>query len=345
MSRKIIAILIALLNILGCAAKEAKNQDARDKITVRAWHFPDIVHASCIAGKVHKTFERTLGKDVTIDWKIFNAGPSAIEALFANEIDIGYIGPNPAINGYIKSKGSALRIIAGASSAGAGLVIREDAGITNVNDFNGKKIATPQLGNTQDVACRAWLKKNGFKLTEQGGTVQVIPIENPDQLTLFIKKEIDAAWTKEPWVTRLIKEGKGKLFLDERDIWPEGKFVTAHIIVRTDFLEKHPDLVEKWIKAHIEATDWVNNHIEEAKSIVIEEVKNITGKELPRDVVDAAFSRTEITYDPIRTSLLTSAEWAYEAGLLGAEKPNLSGIYYLNILNKVLREMGRPEIK
>ncbi|MBN2406344.1 MAG: ABC transporter substrate-binding protein [Elusimicrobia bacterium] len=329
------SILLPLaLIISGCGGEKLPP----GKITVRAWHFPDIVHSAALAGKARGTFGKELGPDVNIDWKIFNAGPSAIEALFAGEVDIGYIGPNPAINGYIKSGGRALRIVCGASSGGAGLVVRKDSGINRIQDLNNRKIATPQLGNTQDVACRAWLRQQGFEVSEKGGTVGVIPVRNPDQLTLFIKKEIDAAWTKEPWVARLIKEGNGRLFLDERDIWPEGKFVTAHVIVRKEFLDAHPDLVEKWIRAHIDITRWINDNPQEARNLIRRELGIITGKELAPDVLEDAFSRTSLTWDPVQKSLMTSAEWAFESGFLGDAKPDLSGIYDLTLLNKVLAE-------
>ncbi|KPJ55743.1 MAG: hypothetical protein AMJ42_06330 [Deltaproteobacteria bacterium DG_8] len=316
-----------------------KKQESDGTLIIRAAHFPDIVHSQAMIGKARGTFEQMLGPKVAIEWKLFNAGPSAIEALYAGELDLSYIGPNPAINGYLKSKGKALRIVCGAASGGAGLVVRKDAGINSIDDLHGKKIATPQLGNTQDVACRNWLKEKGFVLTESGGDVQVIPIRNPDQLTLFFKKEIDAAWTKEPWVARLIIEGNGRLFLDERRLWPEGKFVTAHIIVSTKFLKQHRELVKQWIRAHVELTEWINHHPVEAKEVVNSEIKRITGKALPLKVLDDAFSRTSLTYDPIKSSLFKSAEWAYEAGFLGKQSPNLSSIYDLSLLNEVLEEM------
>ena len=332
--------LCCMVAFAACSGKEK----AEGPLVIRVGRFPDIVHSQAHVGKVKGTFKEMLGPDITIDWKLFNAGPSAIEALFADELDLTYIGPNPAINGYIKSKGESLRIVCGAASGGAGLVVREDSGINTPADFHGKKIATPQLGNTQDVACRNWLKKNDYVISEQGGDVQVIPLANPDQLTLFIKKEIDGAWTKEPWVARLAVEGGGRLFLDERDIWPEGKFVTAHVIVSTKFLRKHPDLVKKWIRAHVQLTDWINNNMGEAKTIINNEIKNLTGKSLPDKILEDAFSRTLITYDPIQSSLFTSADWAYEAGFLGTEKPDLASIYDLSYLKAVLKEMNYPPI-
>jgi NitT/TauT family transport system substrate-binding protein len=335
MKRSILLLgLFCILLSPSCGRK----QESDGHLIIRAGHFPDIVHSQAMIGKARGTFEQMLGSKVTIEWKLFNAGPSAIEALFAGELDLSYIGPNPAINGYLKSKGKALRIVCGAASGGAGLVVRKDAGINSIDDLHGKKIATPQLANTQDVACRNWLKENRFVLTEKGGDVQVIPIRNPDQLTLFLKKEIDAAWTKEPWVARLIIEGNGRLFLEEKDLWPEGKFVTAHIIVSTRFLEQHRELVTKWIRAHVKLTDWINHHPAEAKETVNSEIEKITGKALPLKVLDDAFSRTSLTYDPIKSSLFKSAEWAYEAGFLGKQRPDLSTIYDLSALNEVLEK-------
>jgi NitT/TauT family transport system substrate-binding protein len=339
-----IAILVSLA-VAGCGREGGESEEGHGPLTVRAWHFPDIVHSAAMVGRAQGAFEEALGPDVNIQWTVFNAGPSAIEALFAGEVDIGYIGPNPAINGYIKSGGEALRIVCGASSGGAGLVVRKDAGIESVADLGGKRIATPQLGNTQDVVCRAWLKSQGFELLERGGTVQVIPIRNPDQLTLFLKKEIDGAWTKEPWVARLIDEGGGELFLDERTIWPNGEFVTAHIIVRRGFLEAHPDLVEAFIRAHIMLTEWINSHPEEAQAIINQQIASITGRPLPENVLRDAFTRTTLTYDPITSSLFTSAQWAWEAGFLGKEKPDVSGIYELSILNGILSERGLEPVE
>ncbi len=315
------------------------------EITLRAGHFPNITHAQAVIGQANGWFEKGLGENTKIDWKIFNAGPSAIEALFAGQLDLTYIGPNPAINGYVKSKGEALRIIAGAASGGAGLVIRADSGINNVRDFDGRRIASPQLGNTQDVALRAWLNENGFKLKEKGGRVQVIPLANPDQLTLFLKKDIDGAWTVEPWVSRLILEGEGKLFLDERELWPNGQFVTTHLIVNTKFLKEHPDLVKKWIAAHVDLTEWINKNPEEAKAALNEEIKRETGKALPQKVLNESLKRIELTYDPIASSLFKSAKSAFDQGFLGSEQPDLSNIYDLTLLNEVLAERGLKRVK
>ncbi len=318
---------------------------ALGQTTVRVGAFPNLTHPQPTVGKANGWFEKAMGPSVRIDWKTFNAGPSAIEALFAGAIDMAYIGPNPTISGYVRSKGEALRVVAGAASGGAALVVRADSGIQKPEDFHGKRVASPQLGNTQDVALRAWLSAYGAKPTNKGGDVQVLPMANPDQLTLFVKKELDAAWAPEPWATRLIREGNGRLFLDERDLWPQRRFVTTNLIVSTKFLREHPDLVKNWIRAHVELTEWINAHLPEAKKLLNEQIQKETGKSLQAAILDEAFTRIEVTYDPIRSSLLTAAHSAYEAGFLGRDQPDLSGLYDLSLLNQVLAEKRKKAIQ
>lgn len=307
--------------------------------------FPNITHPQAMVGKANGWFEKSLGPKVQIDWKSFNAGPSAIEALFAGAIDMTYIGPNPAISGYVRSNGEALRIIAGATSGGAALVVRNDSGINKPSDFHGRKVASPQMGNTQDVALRAWIIANGMKTSDRGGDVQVIPLANPDQLTLFVKRELDAAWAPEPWATRLIREGNGRLFLDERTLWPNGQFITAHLIVRTEFLKEHPDLVKNWIRAHVELTEWIQSHLPEAKILLNSQIQKETGKALPIALLDEAFGRLQVTYDPLRASLMNAAKSAFDAGFLGRQMPDLSNLYDLSLLNQVLAEKGKKAIQ
>jgi NitT/TauT family transport system substrate-binding protein len=312
---------------------------------IRVGAFPNITHPQAMVGKSSGWFEKALGSKAKVEWKSFNAGPSAIEALFAGAIDLTYIGPNPAISGYVRSNGEALRIVAGATSGGAALVVRNDSGIQKPEDFHGKRVASPQMGNTQDVALRAWLKSHGMKSADKGGDVQVIPLANPDQLTLFVKKELDAAWAPEPWATRLIKEGNGRLFLDERTLWPNGQFITAHLIVRTQFLKQHPELVKDWIRAHVELTEWINAHISEAKKILNQQIAKETGKALPEAVLDESFGRLQVTYDPLRSSLMNAAKSAFDAGFLGRQMPDLSNLYDLSLLNQVLAEKGKKAIQ
>jgi NitT/TauT family transport system substrate-binding protein len=312
---------------------------------IRVGAFPNITHPQAMVGKANGWFDKAMGSQVKIDWKSFNAGPSAIEALFAGAIDMTYVGPNPAINGYVRSNGEALRIVAGATSGGAALVVRNDSGIQKPQDFHGKRIASPQMGNTQDVALRAWLKSNGLKTNDKGGDVQVIPIANPDQLTLFLKKELDGAWAPEPWASRLIREANGRLFLDERTLWPNGQFITAHLIVSSKFLKEHPDLVKKWLAAHVELTDWINGHKDEAKQLLNQQISKETGKALSADVLNDSFGRLQVTYDPLKSSLLNAAKSAFEAGFLGRQMPDLSGLYDLALLNQVLAEKGKKGIQ
>lgn len=331
---------LLLLPVLSIAGRAQGNIT-----TIRVGAFPNISHAQAMVGKANVWFEKAMGPSVKIQWTSFNAGPSAIEALFAGAIDMTYVGPNPAINGYVRSNGEALRVVAGAASGGASLIVRNDSGIQGPQDFHGKRVASPQFGNTQDVALRNWLKKNGLKTNDKGGDVQVVPMANPDQLTLFLKKDLDAAWAPEPWATRLIHEGNGRLLVDERSLWPNGQFVIGLLVVNTKFLKAHPDLVKNWIRAHIELTDWINVHPAEAKKLLNEQIRRETNKALPDDVLEEAFSRLQVTYDPLHAALNTAAQQAFEDGFLGRQMPDLSGLYDLTILNQVLAEKKRKAMQ
>lgn len=312
---------------------------------VRVGAFPNITHPQAMIGKANGWFDKAMGSQTKVEWKSFNAGPSAIEAIFAGAIDMTYVGPNPAINGYVRSNGEALRIIAGATSGGAALVVRNDSGIQKSQDFHGKKVASPQMGNTQDVALRSWLISQGLKTADKGGDVQVIPIANPDQLALFLKKELDAAWAPEPWASRLVHEASAHVLLDERTLWPSGQFITAHLVVSAKFLQSHPDIVEKWLRAHVELTDWIKDHPAEAKQLLNRQIQRETGKALSAPVLDDAYSRMQPTYDPLRASLMTAAKSAFDAGFLGRQMPDLSHMYDLSLLNKILVEKGKKPIQ
>jgi NitT/TauT family transport system substrate-binding protein len=312
--------------------------------TIRVGAFPNITHAQAMVGKANGWFDKAMGSQVKIQWTSFNAGPSAIEALFAGAIDLTYVGPNPAINGYVRSNGEALRVVAGAASGGASLVVRNDSGINKPEDFHGKRVASPQFGNTQDVALRNWLKRYGLKTTDKGGDVQIVPMANPDQLTLFLRKDLDAAWAPEPWATRLIHEGNGRLLVDERTLWPNGQFVIGLLVVNTKFLKAHPDLVKSWIRANVDLTDWINGHQPEAKKLLNQQIQAETGKALPPAVLDEAFSRMQVTFDPLHNALTTAAQQAFDDGFLGRQMPDLSRLYDLSLLNQVLAEKGRKAI-
>lgn len=341
-----LALLFSFL-LFACASPTASPSGAvrGDQVMVRLAYFPNITHAQALVGVQNGAFQKELGDSATLQVKTFNAGPSEIEALFAGAIDIGYIGPSPAINGYVRSNGEALRIIAGAMSGGAVFVVRPEAQIKTAADLAGKKIATPELGNTQDIAARAYLIQNGLGTTDKGGRVQILPTKNADTLTLFAKKELDAAWVPEPWGARLVKEAGGQILFDERDLWRNRQFVTTNIIVSKKFLDAHPNVVRKFLAAHVQLTDWIKQNPAEAKAIINAEIKRITTAALSGDVLDTAWSRLDVTYDPISSSLFTAADNAFALGFLGKTKPDLNGIYDLTLLNQVLAEQGKQVVK
>jgi NitT/TauT family transport system substrate-binding protein len=332
-----------LLAAAGCQGAPATPSE---KVTLRVGYFPNITHSQALVGMARGDFQKALGDNVTIQATQFNAGPSVIEAMFAGQIDLSYIGPNPAINGFIKSNGEALRIVCGATSGGVAFIVRPAANIKTAADLSGKKIASPQLGNTQDVALRKYIVDNGLKTLENGGTVEVVPTDNPLILDMFRLGTIDGAWVPEPWASRLIVEGGGVLFLDERDLWTEtnGQFVTAQIIVSTKFLADHPDVVKAWIRAHVEVTQWELDHPAEAQTLLNGEIEKLTGKKLPPEVLSMAWGRMTVTWDSISASLTASAQAAYEAGFL-KQAPQLDGIYDLTLLNEVLKEKGLPAVQ
>ena len=214
-----------------------------------------------------------------------------------------------------------------------------------MTDLANKKFASPQLGNTQDVALRKYLLDNGYKTKEKGGNVEVLPVENADILTLMIKKDIQGAWVPEPWGARLVKEANGRIFLDERELWPNGEFVTAHIIARTDYLEKNPRIISKLLEAHIDETKWINENPDEAMRLFNVELQRLTGKTIPVDEFEEGFSRMSLIWDPLKESLFQSANNAFDIGFLGDKRPDLSKIYDLTILNQVLKEKGLAEIQ
>jgi NitT/TauT family transport system substrate-binding protein len=304
---------------------------------LRIGYFPILNHAQALIGLAKGDFQKALGKETTIKPEVFDSGPPLIEALFANQIDLAYVGPNPTINGYVVSDGKALRIISGASSGGTVFVVRNDSGIKSIKDFENKRFATPQVGNTQDVALREYLLQNGYKTKDEGGRVDVISAQISDIFTLMLTKQIDGAWVPEPWGTKLVKEANGRIFLDERVLWPQGKYITANIIVRTDYLRDNPETVKKFLAAHIDETNWINSHKSEAMDIFNEQLKALTGHIIKPDELKQAWSRIEFTYDPLKPTLLKSADDSLKIGFLRTP-PNLTGIYDLALLNTVLEQ-------
>ncbi len=333
-------VMLFTIALSACGSTPSPTGSSNSPVTVHLGYFPNLTHAVAIVGVARGTFQSALGSNAKLEIKTFSAGPALVEAMFANQIDIGYVGPNPAINGYVKSHGAALRIIAGSSSGGALFVVRPGANIKTAADLVGKKLATPQLGGTQDVALRYYLQQHGLKTTDKGGNVQIVPTDPANILTLFKEGSIDGAWVAEPWGTRLLDEGKGQLYLDERTQWPDGKFVTTNVIVRKQFLDQYPDLVNKFLGAHVATVQYISSNPDSAKSIVNSEIKRITGKSLTSKEISDAFTKLDVTYDPLASSLMTSADRAYALGFLGTSKPDLSGIYDLGPLNQVLTSKG-----
>ena len=320
-------------------------------VIIRVGYFPNMTHAQAMIGHALSRrgkgwFEQRMGPEVEVQWFVYNAGPSAMEAIFAKSIDLTYVGPNPAVNAHLKTRGEDIRIVAGACSGGAALVVQPGGRMRTDGDFRGKRIGTPLFGNTQDVAARAWLLSKGLRITLTGGDALVVPTANPDLLALFGKGELDAVWTVEPWVSRLVLEAHGRVYLNDSELWPEtrGKYVTTHLVTSVRFLADHPDLLKKWITAHVELTHWIQVHSEEAKGLLNDEQRQLTTRAMSRDALDRAWSHLETTYDPVRPSLLSSAEAAYRVGFL-RQPPDLSRIYDLKLLNEVLRAKKLEEIR
>ncbi|MFD8223102.1 ABC transporter substrate-binding protein [Streptomyces massasporeus] len=319
-------------------AADAEKLSADD---VKIGYFPNLTHATALVGVQEGLLQKELG-GTTIKPSTFNAGPSEIEALNGGSIDIGWIGPSPAINGFTKSNGKNLRIISGSASGGVKLVVNPDK-IKTVDDLKGKKIATPQLGNTQDVAFLNWAAEQGWKVDPHSGKGDVSVVRTDNKVTpdAYKSGSIDGAWVPEPTASKLVAEG-GKVLLDEATLWPDKKFVITNIIVRQQFLEEHPDVVEAVLRGSVKTNAWINANPEKAKASANEALAKLSGKALPADVIDPAWKSVTFLDDPLAATLNTEAEHAVKAGLL--EKPNLKGIYDLAPLNKVLKAEGKDEV-
>ncbi|MFE4464429.1 ABC transporter substrate-binding protein [Oerskovia sp. NPDC056781] len=339
------AAVAPLLLLSACSTGTSDAADGPEKSSgaadeLRLGYFANVTHAPALVGVAGGQFEEALG-DTTLSTQVFNAGPAAIEALNAGAIDATFIGPNPAINNFVKSNGEAVRIIAGSTSGGAQLVVRD--GIDTAADLKGTKIASPQLGGTQDVALRAWLTENGLKNDIQGGgDVAVTPTENAQTLTLFQNGELDGGWLPEPWASRLVLDAGAHVLVDEKDLWDDGQFLTTHLIVRTDFLEEHPETVEALLRGEVAAIDWLDANPDEAKTLVNGEIEKIAGKPLSDEVLDRAFTNITFTTDPLAGTLDTLLEDGVTAGT--TTEADLNGIYDLSLLNKVLKEAGQPTV-
>lgn len=328
------ALSLAVLALTAACggASDASTGPAGPARELRLGYFANVTHAGPVYGMGTGIYQRALG-ETKIKPQVFNAGPAAVEAMFAGSLDATYIGPNPAINAFVKSRGEAIRIVAGATSGGASLVVQP--GIDSVEQLRGKRIADPQTGGTQDIALRTFLRKNGFEVDAAGaGDVTVVAQENSATLDLFRSGEVDGAWVPEPWASRLVLEGGGKVLVDEKALWPGGRFVTTNLIVRTEFLERHPETVKALLRAQVQADEEIEAAPARAQEVVNAQLKELTGKALAPRVISRAFAGIEITEDPIASSLKVSAEHAFATGLV--READLTGIYDLTLLREVL---------
>jgi NitT/TauT family transport system substrate-binding protein len=292
---------------------------------IRVGHFPNITHAQGVIAHAMTRqgkgwFEERLGPGTKIEWFVYNAGPSAMEAIFARSIDLTYVGPGPALNAFTKSNGAEIRLIAGAANGGAGLVVQPDGNLKAPADFRGKRIATPQLGNTQDISCRAWLTEGGLKITQLGGDAQVIPTQNADQLGLFKAKKVDAVWTVEPWLTRLEQEASGKVLIEEKEV------ATTVLISSVKFLSQQRELTKRFAQTHAELTDWIVKNPDEAQRLIRAELLEETKSDMAPQVIASAWKRIVFTSETPRTSVEKFMQNSVKAGFIKTA-PDLSKLF------------------
>lgn len=338
--KHLIAAVALLVAACGTAAQSAAPSD-NGPVTLRMGYFANLTHAPALVGLERGFFATALGSSVTLETHTFNAGGDAVIAILSDSIDAAFVGPNPATNAFVQSHGEAVRVVAGATSGGALLVVRP--GIGSAADLKGKKIADPQLGGTQDVALRWFLKQHGLHFDAAGGgDVSVLPQDNSQTLTAFRQAQIDGAWVPEPWASRLLVEGGAKVLVDERDLWPHGEFVTTNLIVRTDFLRAHPRRVASLLEGLYESIVWLNHNPADAQVLANEAVARVTGKSLAAGVVAAAWPHMTFTLDPLPATLQQSAEHAHELGLL--PNADVKGLYDLTLLNQVLADHQQPAV-
>lgn len=332
----IAALILAISPGSGCRPE-------RDPHVVRLGYAPNLTHAQALVGLARGEFERALPAPYRLEPMPFNAGPAMIEALFAGELDVAYVGPVPAINGFVQSRGRALRIVSGSASGGSGLVVREGAGIASEKDLEGRGIAVPQFGGTQDVALRSYLRERGFKTYEHGGSVRVLSVPNPETITLFKQGQLDAAMVPEPWLSRLILQAGGRLLVDERTLWPGGRYATTVVVARQEFLKDHPEVVRAMLEAHVRVTEWIGANREQAVASIRAQVAKVLGKALPEEIVSAGLTHVEPLVDPLWETIEKDAQNACALGYL-KRPPQLAGLIDLEILNGVLEAQGRPRV-
>jgi NitT/TauT family transport system substrate-binding protein len=340
--KKVVVVLVLLIAAACGSPAQSAGPSDYGPLTLRLGYFPNLTHAPALAGLSKGYFASSLGSGVTLETHTFNAGGDAVTALLSNSIDASFVGPNPTINAFAQSRGAAVRVIAGSTSGGALLVVK--AGVTSAGQLKGKKIADPQLGGTQDISLRRYLQNQGLHSdTVGGGDVSVLPQDNSQTLLAFRQGKIDGAWVPEPWASRLVIEGGGHVLVDERDLWPQGRFVTTNLVVRTDFLKAHPVRIKALLEGLFQSVAYLNANAADSQQLANDAVAQITGKKLAAGVVSAAWPHMVFTLDPLAFTLQTSADHAHAVGLLPSVE--LHGIYDLGLLNQVLAEHHQPAVK
>jgi len=310
-------------------------QDQGPAAELRLGYFPNVTHAPALIGLDKGLFEKELGK-TKLTRQEFNAGPNEVAALLGGSLDIGFIGSGPAINAYAKSNGEAVRLISGVTSGGAQFVTAPD--ITKPEDLVGKTVVTPQLGNTQDVALKKWLADKGLL-----DKVQVTNMENAQTLDAFKSGQVQAAWLPEPWSSRLVLDAGAKVFVDEKTLWPDGEFPTTVVIVRTQFLNEHPQTVKAFLKGLVASIDYANDNEADAQAAVNKQLEALTGKALKPEVIERAWSNITLTFDPVAGEFKQLAEDQVTAKI-AQQAPEVAGFADLTQLNAVLKEAGKPEV-
>ena len=338
-TRSVIFAAIIGVTLISIAVIMESYTETTHENKIRVAYFPNINHAVPIIGMEKGIFENQIGNNTAIEPILFDAGPQVIESLFAGSIDIAYVGPGPAINGFLKSEHHNVKILSGVASGGASFIVHPNSKINSVADFGGKRIAAPQIGNTQDISLRSYLSENGLKPAEKGGSVTVLNISNSDIYTLFAKGDIDAAWVPEPTATILVQQLDGKRLFHEEELWPEGRFASVLLIAREEYVNQNPDLINKWLKANQQTIDWINSNPEQTRITFIEFMKKETGKSLSDGLVDEALSNLKFTSDPIVSSIHTFAKRADSLGYLGRHGYSLDEIFFDKNSNSQLQEV------
>jgi NitT/TauT family transport system substrate-binding protein len=338
--RSVALAVVVVVAVTACGSSSA----AGGPVKVRLGYLANLTHAAALVGVNKGYFKHELGSDVDLSLQSFNAGPQEVEALNGDAVDAAFFGPGPAINAYTKSHGDLLRIVAGSASGGAALVV-DPSKISSPSDLKGKTLSDPQLGNTQDIALRAYLSANGYHTDAQGGgDVTIAPAnDNATVLQLFQQKKIDGAWMPEPWSTRLVQEGGGKVLVDEASLWRGGQFATTELVVSKKFLDAHPDQVEALVRGLVKTNDWIGQNPADAKSATNDELAKLTQKKLSDKVLSEAWPHLQFTVDPLARSLKTGLDNAKAAGLV-SKSADISSILDLRLLNKVLKAANKPTV-